>query len=109
MNSQSKCSTDRLARVDRWKKWIDLLKAHRPQIAPTVPLERVNAEINRRTDVVGIVPNDLAIVGLIGELSIHRNDEWQIKRRYSHSNCRATIESKWPRALDPRVFTGGGV
>jgi putative transposase len=60
---------------------IDLHKAHRPQIVPTDLLERFQAEINRRTDLVGIVPNDLAIVRLIGELSIEQNDEWQLQRR----------------------------
>ena len=59
-----------------------LPKAHRTQIASTNPLERVNAEIKRRTDVVGIFPNDAAIVRLIGTLLLEQNDEWQLQRRY---------------------------
>jgi len=62
--------------------FMDFPKAHRKQIASTNPIERVNAEIKRRTDVVGIFPNDGAIVRLIGAILLERNDEWQLVRRY---------------------------
>ena len=55
---------------------------HRTQLASTNPLERVNAEIKRRTDVVGIFPNEAAIAQFVGALMLEQNDEWQLQRRY---------------------------
>ena len=57
-------------------------REHWPQIASTNPLERVNKEIKRRSDVVGIFPNDDAIIRLVGALMLETNDEWTVVRRY---------------------------
>jgi putative transposase len=55
---------------------------HRPKIRSTNPLERFNREIGRRTDVVGIFPDDQSLVRLVSMLAIEANDEWLVGRSY---------------------------
>jgi putative transposase len=57
--------------ADHWRK-----------LRSTNPLERFNKEIGRRTDVVGIFPDDAALIRLAGMLCIEQNDEWLVGRRY---------------------------
>ena len=55
---------------------------HWTKLRPTNPLERVNREIGRRTDVVGIFPNDRSLIRLAASVVIEQNDEWLVGRRY---------------------------
>ena len=57
-------------------------KSHWPQIHSTNPIERLNLEVKRRTNVVQIFPNEDAIVRLVGALLLEQNDEWSVCRRY---------------------------
>ncbi len=79
--------------------YMDFPKAHRKQIASTNPLERLNAEIKRRTDVVGIFPNDAAIVRLVGALLLEQNDEWQLQRRYMQLEGLSAVSDNQPAKL----------
>ena len=71
---------------------------HRVKLHSTNPLERLNGEIKRRTEVVGIFPNEAAITRLVGAILLEQNDEWAVQRsRY------ITLESIAPIGDDPLV------
>lgn len=76
-------------------------KEHWPQISSTNPLERLNGEVKRRSNVVGIFPNDKAVVRLVGALMLEQNDEWAVSRRYM------TLESLAPVSDNPLVKLPG--
>jgi putative transposase len=76
---------------------------HWPKLRSTNPLERFNREIGRRTDVVGIFPDDPSLVRLVSMLAIEANDEWLVGRSYISQQSMATLyETRTDRPLSPR-------
>ena len=73
-------------------------KEHWPQLASTNPLERLNKEIKRRSRVIGIFPNDAAIIRLVGALLEEQTDEWQVTRRYMSQETLARVIKPEPEA-----------
>jgi putative transposase len=78
-------------------------KEHWPKIRSTNPLERVNKEIGRRSDVVGIFPNDAAVIRLAGALLLEQNDEWLVQRRYLSQESLAVVLAEPEQPVDARV------
>ena len=78
-------------------------KELRAKLHSTNPLERLNKEIKRRTDVVGIFPNEAAIERLVGAVLLENNEEWMTTRRYMPLEAMAKIGQ--PLNVEPAALT----
>ena len=92
----------------RWPKLTDLMdesehdvlaymafpRQHRTKLHSTNPIERLNKEVKRRADVVGIFPNEASITRLIGAVLFEQNDEWQTASRYMMVEAFAEIDAE---------------
>jgi transposase-like protein len=75
---------------------------HHSKIHSTNPLERLNKEVKRRADVVGISPNESAIIRLIGAVLLEANDEWQLQHRYMQTEPMAELVPSTLDAVTPQ-------
>ena len=73
--------------------YMDFPAAHRSKLHSTNGLERLNKEVKRRADVVGIFPNEASIIRLVGAVLMEANDEWQLQHRYLSIEALAEISA----------------
>ena len=84
---------------------MDFPAQHRTKVHGTNPLERLNKEVKRRADVVGIFPNEGSIIRLIGAVLLEANDEWALQHRYMQTEAMAELTPPLIDAVPAQIYT----
>ena len=84
---------------------MDFPSQHRTKLHSTNPIERLNKEVKRRADVVGIFPNEGSIIRLIGAVLLEANDEWQTQHRYMQTEPMAELMTPLVEAVPTQITT----
>jgi len=84
-------------------------RAHWVKIWSNNPLERINKEIKRRSRVVGIFPNEAAVIRLVGSVLADAHDEWQVhdRRYFSETSMTLLVPQEPARDTEPAAITSG--